>query len=95
MKKYEVMYILLADLSEEERNAEMENVHKVIVDNGGTIVNVDTEKFGLREFAYPIKDLLKGFYVIVDVEANNEILAEFDRLTKLNTRVLRHIIVAK
>lgn len=95
MKKYEIMYILLADLSEEERNAEMENVHKVIVDNGGKIVNVDTEKFGLREFAYPIKDLTKGFYVIIDVEANNEILAEFDRLNKLNNRVLRHIIVAK
>ena len=95
MKKYEIMYILLADLSEEERNAEMENVHKVIVDNGGKIVNVDTEKFGLREFAYPIKDLTKGFYVIIDVEADNAILAEFDRLTKLNTRVLRHIVVAK
>ncbi len=95
MKKYEIMYILLADLSEEERNAEMENIHKVIVDNGGKIVNVDTEKFGLREFAYPIKDLTKGFYVIIDVEANNEILAEFDRLNKLNNRVLRHIIVAK
>lgn len=95
MKKYEIMYILLADLSEEERNAEMENIHKTIVNNGGKIISVDTEKFGLREFAYPIKDLLKGFYVIVDVEANNQTLAEFDRLTKLNSRVIRHIIVAK
>lgn len=95
MKKYEIMYILRAELSEEERNAEMENIHKVIVDNGGTIVNVDTEKLGLREFAYPIKDQLKGYYVIIDAEVGNETLAEFDRLTKLNARVLRHIIVAK
>lgn len=95
MKKYEIMYILLADLSEEERKAEMENIHSVIVNNGGKVVNVDTEKFGLREFAYPIKDLLKGFYVIVDVEATNETLSEFDRLAKLNSRVIRHIIVAK
>lgn len=95
MKKYEIMYILLADLSEEERKSEMENIHSVIVNNGGKVVNVDTEKFGLREFAYPIKDLLKGFYVIVDVEATNETLSEFDRLAKLNSRVIRHIIVAK
>ncbi len=95
MKKYEIMYILLAELSEEERNAEMENVHKIIVDNGGKIVSVDTEKFGLREFAYPINDLTKGFYVIIEAEADNAILAEFDRLMKLNNRVLRHIVVAK
>lgn len=95
MKKYEIMYILLADLSEEERNAEMENIHKVIVDNGGKILNVDTEKFGLREFAYPINDKVKGYYVIIDVEMSNDILTEFDRLAKLNNRVLRHIIVAK
>ncbi|HKM02464.1 MAG TPA: 30S ribosomal protein S6 [Bacilli bacterium] len=95
MKKYEIMYILLAELSEEERKAEMESVHNVIVNNGGKVEKIDTEKFGLREFAYPIKDLHKGFYVIIDVEADTAILAEFDRLTKLNNRVLRHIIIAK
>lgn len=94
MKKYEIMYILRSELAEEERQAEIDNVNKIVTDLGGTVEAVDTEKFGLREFAYEMNDLRKGFYVIINVLADNKILAEFDRLAKLNNRVIRHIIVA-
>ena len=95
MKKYEIMYILLADLSEEERKAEMESLHQMITNLGGKIVDVDTEKWGLRDFAYPINDLLKGYYVVINVESDAAAIAEFERLSKLNKNVIRHLVIAK
>lgn len=95
MKKYEIMYILRAELSEEERSAEMEGLHKIITDLGGSIVSVDTENWGLREFAYPINDLHKGYYVVINVEAEVNAISEFERLSKLNKRVIRHLVIAK
>lgn len=95
MKKYEIMYILRAELSEEERQAEIEGLHKIITDLGGNILNVDTENWGLRDFAYPINDLLKGYYVVIDVEGDVKAIAEFERLAKFNNKVIRHLVIAK
>ena len=95
MKKYEIMYILLADLGEEERKTVMDNMHKIITDLNGKILSVDVENWSLRDFAYPINDLTKGYYVVIEVEADSKALNEFDRLAKLNTNVLRHLVIAK
>lgn len=95
MKKYEIMYILRAEMSEEERNAEMEVLHKIITDLGGNIVSVDTENWGLRNFAYPINDILKGFYVVINIEAEVNAVSEFERLAKFNKNVIRHLVIAK
>ncbi len=95
MKKYEIMYILRAELSEEERSAEMEVLHKVITDLGGNIESVDTENWGLRNFAYPINDLLKGFYVVINLEAEVKAVSEFERVAKFNKNVIRHLVIAK
>lgn len=95
MKKYEIMYILRAELSEEERQTQMDGLHKIITDLGGAVESVVTEGWGLRSFAYPINDITKGYYVVANVEANNDALTEFERLAKLNTNVIRHLVVAK
>ena len=95
MKKYEIMYILLAELGEEERKTVMENMHKIITDLDGKILSVDVENWGLRDFAYPINDLTKGYYVVIEVEASIKALNEFERLAKLNTNVLRHLVILK
>ena len=89
------MYILRAELSEEERSAEMEVLHKIITDLGGNIVSVDTENWGLRSFAYPINDLLKGFYVVINIEAEVNAVSEFERLAKFDKNVIRHLVIAK
>lgn len=91
MNKYEIMYILKANLEDEARKAEIEKVNKVLTDNGGTVEKL-IEK-GLQDFAYPIKDELKGYYVILKVTAEEAALKEFKRLAKLNSEVLRVLIL--
>ena len=90
MKKYEVMYILKAGLEEAARNAEIEKLHAIFTKNGGKVNNVNV--WGLRDLAYPINDELKGFYVVIKVEADNVCLKEFERLTKFDRNMLRHLV---
>ena len=91
MKKYEIMYIVKAGLEEEARVATIEKVNSAVTKNGGKVL--DVKEMGLRDLAYPIKDEIKGYYIVLTVEAEVETVNEFDRLTKLNNNVLRHLIL--
>jgi len=61
-------------------------------DNGATVVeSKDWEK---RRLAYEIQDFREGLYHVVNVESDNDFaLNEFDRLSKINGDILRHMIV--
>ena len=92
MRKYEIMYILKADLDEAARKAEMEKLAKIIADKGGEVTKTD-ESMGLRDLAYPIKKETKGYYVVLKANMGNEAINEFNRLVRINPNVLRHLIV--
>jgi len=92
MRKYEIMYILRADLDEEARKNEIAKLAKIITDNGGKVED-SSEAMGLRELAYPIKEQSKGYYVVLKTVMGNEAINEFNRLVLIDNSVLRHLIV--
>ena len=94
MRKYEIMYILKADLDDASRKEVMDKLAKIIIDNGGKVEKTD-ESMGLRELAYPIKDQTKGYYVVLNVSMDNVAINEFNRLVRINPSVLRHLIVVE
>lgn len=94
MRKYEIMYILRADLEETQRKEVMEKLAKIITDNGGKVEET-SESMGLRELAYPIKEQSKGYYVVLKVSMDNKAISEFNRLVRINPSVLRHLIVVE
>ncbi len=94
MRKYEIMYILKADLEEATRKEVMDKLAAIITDNGGKVENTD-ESMGLRELAYPIKEQTKGYYVVLKVSMDNVAINEFNRLVRINPSVLRHLIVVE
>lgn len=91
MKKYEIMYIVNASLEDAARQQVMDGLHKIITDHEGTIDKVD--EWGVKEFAYEINHMTKGYYVVINVTANNEGIAEFDRLANINNSIVRYLIV--
>ena len=94
MKKYEIMYILKANLDDASRNELIGKLNDVLAVEGGSIENVN--EWGLRDLAYEINKEKKGYYVVVEATvASNDVLAEFSRRAKLNANVLRHIVVVK
>ena len=92
MRKYEVMYILRADLDEAARKDVMDKLEAILTSNGGKVEKTD-ESMGLRDLAYPIKDETKGYYVVLKTEMENQAINEFNRLVRINPSVLRHLIV--
>jgi small subunit ribosomal protein S6 len=93
MRKYELMYILKADLDEAGREKAKQELADLLTSNGATIGKVD-ESFGLRDLAYPIDDEVKGYYVVLKVSAEQEALNEFNRKVRHNASVLRFLVVA-
>ena len=93
MRKYEIVYILKANLDEAARKEEMDKLAGIITSRGGTVESTDVTTLGLRDLAYPIKKETKGFYVVLKVTMGNEAYAEFNRLVRIDNNVLRHIIL--
>ena len=93
MKKYEIMYILNANLTEEERTAIQEKLHACFANNGDTF-EVNEKDWGLRELAYPINFQSNGYYVVLTVEAKDDLgIKEFRRVCKIETNVLREMVI--
>ena len=91
MKKYTGMYILKPTLTEDQIKANVEELNALFTSRGGEILLV--EEWGLKELAYEIKDFAKGYYVKFAVNANNEAVAEYDRICNIKEAVIRHILV--
>ena len=59
MNKYEVMYIINVAVEEEKRTALIETLSKIITDHSGKVLK--TDEWGMRDFAYPIDHMTKGY----------------------------------
>ena len=91
MKQYETMYIINANLDDASRVQLIDEMHGIITSHGGTIDKV--EEWGLRDFAYPIEKMTKGYYVVVTYTVAVDGLNEFDRLMRINNDVIRHLTI--
>ena len=91
MRKYEVMYILDASITDEERNSLIQRLHTIITDDGGKIADVN--EWGVKEFAYPINHMTKGYYLVVNMEANPKAIDEFSRIFRIEQNCIRHLVV--
>ena len=89
--KYEVLYIIDADLGEEGINALVEKF-KAMVEAEGTLLNID--EWGKRRMAYAINDLTEGYYVLMNMEAKPEFPAELERVMKITDGILRCLVIA-
>ena len=51
------------------------------------------EDWGRRQLAYPIQKVHKAHYVLMNIECDNETLAELEHAFKFNDAVLRHLTI--
>ena len=91
MNKYEIMFIVKADLSEDEEKATVKSFEKVLTDMGAKIVN--SKDLGQKKLAYEIKKQVRGYYHLLNVECESKAVKEFDRKALIDERILRHLII--
>lgn len=91
MNKYEIMFIVKADLSEEEVGSTVKSFEKVLTDMGAKIVK--SQDLGQKKLAYEIKNQVRGYYHLLNVECESKAVKEFDRKALIDERVIRHLII--
>ena len=92
MNRYEMIYIIDADLEETARKELIEKVSALITNNGGEIEKVD-ETWGKRRLAYAIDYKTEGWYVLVNFKAPVELPRELERNLQINENVLRYLVI--
>ncbi|MBM9432161.1 30S ribosomal protein S6 [Flaviflexus equikiangi] len=92
-RQYELMIILDPEVDERNLGPSLEKMLKVVVDDGGSIDNVDT--WGKRRLAYEIQKKTEGVYVVVDLKATSATAQELDRQLGLNESIMRTKLLRK
>lgn len=92
-RPYEIVYIFDSALEEQQVNEHLERLHELLksAERPDPVTNVN--HWGKRTLAYPIKGKDVGYYVVVNFEAEQSQLPEFERAIKLNDAVVRYLLV--
>lgn len=93
MNNYEILYIIDASLSDEDKEKTIAQVKSLVENNGG--VAGEPDRWGLRKYAYPINYKQEGFYVLMNFEANEDAPKAINDKLIINKNIVRHMIVAK
>ena len=91
MRNYEAALVIHPNLEEEEIEALVEEYTSIIEDNDGEVTDVD--EWGMRELAYEINDLTKGYYAMIKFDGQPELVDELTRVSKLKESIIRYLIV--
>ncbi len=91
MAQYEHIFLARQDLSQAQVDALAEAATKIVEDNKGKVVK--TETWGLRTLAYKIQKNRKAHYVMLDIDAPGDTVAELERQTRMNEDVLRYMTI--
>ena len=92
-RKYEIVYIFDSALEETQVNERLERFHDLLKDDAHPTPVSDSNHWGRRTLAYPIRNKEVGYYVVTQFATAPERLPEFERALKLDDQVLRHLVV--
>ncbi len=92
MRQYEIVFLVHPDQSEQVP-AMIERYKSAIEAGEGKIHRL--EDWGRRQLAYPIQNLVKAHYVLMNVECEQAVLDELVEGFRFNDAVLRHLVMRR
>ncbi|MGN6152987.1 MAG: 30S ribosomal protein S6, partial [Lysobacteraceae bacterium] len=92
MRHYEVVFMVHPDQSEQVP-AMVERYKSLIEGGSGKIHRL--EDWGRRQLAYPIQNLVKAHYVLMNIETDLAVLNELVDTFRFNDAVLRHLVIKR
>jgi small subunit ribosomal protein S6 len=90
-RQYELVYILPADITEQQTAEIHEQVRAVVARMNGEIEKSDN--WGRRRLAYEIAHQKEGVYVLEVINGSGDLMKELDRRLRVMDQVVRHMIV--
>ena len=89
MPHYESVFLVRPDVSSSQVEALAQEMSTIIEQNGGNVPKV--EHWGLKNLSYRIKKNRKAYYVLFNIAAPHEAVAEMERNMRIHEDVLRHL----
>lgn len=91
MAFYENVFIARQDISTTQVEALVAQFSEIIKGQGGEVTK--TEQWGLRNLAYRIKKNKKGHYVLMNIQASGNAVAELERNMRIHEDILRYLTI--
>lgn len=91
LRDYELILVISPEVTEEEFEASIESVNRYVTDNGGSIS--ETDKWGKKRLAYPIKHFVEGNYVLTKFQLKPELGRQLEVNLRISEEILRHLLV--
>lgn len=90
MRHYEIVFLVHPDQSDQVPGM-IERYKGEIEKSGGKIHRL--EDWGRRQLAYPIEKIHKAHYVLMNVEAEQEVIDSIENNFRFNDAVIRNLII--
>jgi len=91
MALYEHVFLARQDLAQAQVDAMAEAATKIVETHNGKIIK--TETWGLRSLAYRIAKNRKAHYVMIEIDAPGDTIAELERQNQINEDIIRYMTV--
>ena len=88
---YEHVFLARQDLSQAQVDALATAATEIVESNAGKVTK--TETWGLKNLAYKIARNRKAHFVMLNIEASGDTIAELERQTSINEDVIRWMTV--
>ena len=92
MRHYEIVFLVHPDQSEQV--PAMIERYKALIEGGNGKIH-RLEDWGRRQLAYPIQNLVKAHYVLLNIEADQAVLNELVESFRFNDAVLRNLVIKR
>ena len=90
MAKYEMLYLINNELTDEAKDAKIAKYEGVVTSMGGAVAS--TDKWGTKKTAYPINFKNEAYYVLMTFEADGKVVEELKRVAGIDADVVRRLI---
>ncbi|MEG0798824.1 MAG: 30S ribosomal protein S6 [Bacilli bacterium] len=91
MNKYEIMFIVKAELEEQAVKSVYKDYEALLKSMKANVLV--SRELGQKKLAYQIKNSVRGYYFLFNVEADTATITELNRKMRLDESILRHIVI--
>ena len=91
LRNYELVLIVSPQLNDESFDATIDKYSRFITGKGGTVE--DTQRWGKRKLAYPIKHFGEGNYVLFKFRMKPAVSRELEANLRISEEIVRHLLV--
>ena len=91
VRRYETLMVLHPEMPEAQIRETIDRAKRLIEESGKVH---EMQEWGIRELAYPIRKLHRGYYVLAEYDSGADVVRELERTLKIADEVLRFVSVA-